>query len=112
MESIYFVMSWLCHRTCEHCYEDRFHPYYGDESNKSSPLPKPTSPASSITCLTAWSISTPATPGTQRPNHSRRRRNHARPCRERVLYPGLVQLRDKYRDQGGVELVVQTTGDI
>ena len=34
MESIYFVMSWLCHRTCEHCYEDRFHPYYGDESKQ------------------------------------------------------------------------------
>ena len=30
MESIYFVMSWLCHRTCEHCYEDRFHPYHGE----------------------------------------------------------------------------------
>ena len=33
-------------------------------------------------------------------------------CAGPVLYPGLVQLRDKYRDQGGVELVVQTTGDI
>ena len=31
MESIYFVMSWVCHRTCEHCYEDRFHPYHGEE---------------------------------------------------------------------------------
>jgi hypothetical protein len=31
VESIYFVMSWLCHRTCEHCYEDRFRPYVRGE---------------------------------------------------------------------------------
>lgn len=31
MESIYYVISWLCHRKCAHCYEDRFRPYYGDE---------------------------------------------------------------------------------
>ena len=31
MESIYYVMSWLCHRTCRHCYEDRFRPYYGED---------------------------------------------------------------------------------
>lgn len=34
MESIYYVISWLCHRTCKHCYEDRFRPYYGDELRK------------------------------------------------------------------------------
>jgi hypothetical protein len=27
MESIYYVMTWLCHRRCVHCYEDRFRPY-------------------------------------------------------------------------------------
>lgn len=31
MESIYYVMSWLCHRTCPHCYEDRFRPYHGPD---------------------------------------------------------------------------------
>jgi hypothetical protein len=31
MESIYCVLTWLCHRKCKHCYEDRFHPYYGEE---------------------------------------------------------------------------------
>jgi MoaA/NifB/PqqE/SkfB family radical SAM enzyme len=34
------------------------------------------------------------------------------PIRERVLYPALRQLGDKYRDVGGVELIVQTTGDL
>ena len=27
MESIYYVMAWACHRSCKHCYEDRFRPY-------------------------------------------------------------------------------------
>ena len=31
MESIYFVITWLCHRKCPHCYEDRFQPYYGED---------------------------------------------------------------------------------
>jgi hypothetical protein len=27
MESIYWVLSWACHRRCAHCYDDRFRPY-------------------------------------------------------------------------------------
>jgi hypothetical protein len=29
MESMYYVMTFLCHRQCPHCYEPRFHPYAG-----------------------------------------------------------------------------------
>ena len=29
MESIYYVLSYVCHRRCNHCYEDRFRPYHG-----------------------------------------------------------------------------------
>ena len=31
MESLYYVMSWACHRRCKHCYEQRFRPYVRDE---------------------------------------------------------------------------------
>jgi len=34
MESIYYVATFLCHRTCHHCYEDRFRPYYGAERDR------------------------------------------------------------------------------
>jgi hypothetical protein len=34
------------------------------------------------------------------------------PVREPVLYPAIAQLREKYKQHGGVELIVQTTGDI
>ena len=27
MESIYWVLTWACHRRCRHCYDDRFRPY-------------------------------------------------------------------------------------
>lgn len=27
MQSIYWVLSWACHRRCVHCYDDRFRPY-------------------------------------------------------------------------------------
>ncbi|MDH4384524.1 MAG: SPASM domain-containing protein [Caulobacter sp.] len=27
MESVYWVLSWACHRRCTHCYDDRFRPY-------------------------------------------------------------------------------------
>lgn len=27
MQSIYWVMTWACHRKCRHCYDDRFRPY-------------------------------------------------------------------------------------
>lgn len=30
MESIYWVMTWACHRRCAHCYDDRFRPYVRD----------------------------------------------------------------------------------
>ncbi len=30
MQSIYWVLSWACHRKCPHCYDDRFRPYVRD----------------------------------------------------------------------------------
>ena len=34
------------------------------------------------------------------------------PVRERILYPVLEALQEKYRDNGGIKVVVQTTGDL
>lgn len=30
MQSIYWVLTWACHRRCKHCYDDRFRPYVRD----------------------------------------------------------------------------------
>ncbi len=31
MESIYWVLTWACHRRCVHCYDHRFRPYVRDD---------------------------------------------------------------------------------
>ncbi len=99
MESIYYVISWLCHRTCAHCYEDRFRPYYGDDLKQ--------------------------VVGQSEANFARIIANFPvrlgkvilsggevllEPVRETVLYPALELLHEKYG--GAAKLIVQTTGDL
>ncbi len=31
MESVYYVLTYACHRKCRHCYDTRFRPYVRDE---------------------------------------------------------------------------------
>jgi sulfatase maturation enzyme AslB (radical SAM superfamily) len=118
MQSIYYVMTFLCHRTCHHCYEDRFRPYSGEdlrrvveESIHSHPhiienLPE------RMTYLDLEDCD----PQTLQP---REKTGHIilaggevmlEAVREKVLYSGLKLLRQKYGDE--VRLVIQTTGDI
>lgn len=49
MKSIYYVMTFLCHRQCPHCYEERFHAYYGDDLEGVVTESRSTSSASSTT---------------------------------------------------------------
>ena len=112
MQSIYYVISWLCHRTCPHCYEDRFRPYYGAERERVASE----SHANFKQIVGHF-------PQTMR---YRDRTDGGRektgtiilsggevlldPIREEVLYPALRQMWERYR--GEVKLVVQTTGDL
>lgn len=114
MESIYYVMTFLCHRQCKHCYEDRFHPYYGEE----------------LKGIVAQSRANfqriiENFPGrmTYLDTEDDLREKPGRiilaggeilldPVRESVLYPALELVSKRYREQGGVWLVVQTTGDV
>lgn len=114
MESIYYVMTFLCHRKCAHCYEERFRPYHGaeleevvDESRSNYARIIANFPDRMTYLDTADNL----------------RERIGRiilaggeilldPVRESVLYPALAQLHDKYRRQGGAQLIVQTTGDV
>ena len=111
MESIYFVISWLCHRRCRHCYDERFRPYRRDE----------------LTAVVAQSRrNVPRIVDHLPPSMTYRARDGGRrvgrvilaggevllePIRESVLYPAMEGLARRYRDAGGVRLIVQTTGD-
>lgn len=114
MESIYYVMTFLCHRRCTHCYEDRFRPYHGEELE-------------SVVAQSRSSFETIIDHFPDRMTYldvasdlaERRGRVILAggeilldPIRETVLYPALVRLHERYRDRGGVQLVVQTTGDV
>ncbi|HAB19690.1 MAG TPA: radical SAM/SPASM domain-containing protein [Verrucomicrobiota bacterium] len=119
VESIYYVISWLCHRQCPHCYEERFRPYHGNE----------------LTTVVSESRNSFAQIIDHFPESMRYRvpedagEDGAVPektgriilsggevlvpqVRESVLYPVIERIVAKYREAGGVNVVVQTTGDL
>jgi MoaA/NifB/PqqE/SkfB family radical SAM enzyme len=110
MESIYYVMSWLCHRTCAHCYEDRFRPYHGGDLRRvveqaASIAPRVIANLPDRLTYLDGCVEYPASvilAGGE---------ILLDPVRETVLYPALGLLRARYTGQGGVKVVVQTTGD-
>lgn len=119
LESIYYVISWLCHRQCPHCYETRFRPYQGaeltsvvEESRRNFEriidhfpetmryrVPEDASAAGEVPertgriILSGGEVLVPQT-------------------RESVLYPAIERIVSRYRQTGGVNVVVQTTGDL
>lgn len=118
MQSIYYVMTFLCHRTCHHCYEDRFRPYYGDDLNRVV--------EESVRCHPRIIENLPermtfldlndCDPQTLKPREKIGNIILAggevmlEPVREKVLYSGLDLLHAKYGKD--VRLIIQTTGDI
>jgi len=117
MESIYYVATFLCHRTCHHCYEDRFRPYYGAELNKvvGESVENHARIIENFPDLMTYLDMNDCHPETGRPREKIGRVILAggeillEPVRERVLYSALDLLAKKYG--GGVKLIVQTTGD-
>jgi hypothetical protein len=107
MESIYYVMTFLCHRNCPHCYEDRFHPYYGEDLERVAAESR----AHFASIIANF-------PDTMRFGPERKRGRIILAggeilldaVRESVLYAGLDLLWQKYGSD--VQLIVQTTGDL
>jgi len=119
VESIYYVMSWACHRRCRHCYEDRFRPYHGDaldsvvaEAERNFPRIVDHFPGR----MTYLDLEHPEADGRLAERVGRIIVSGGEalmdPVRERVTYPVLERLTARYRHAGGVKLVVQTTGDL
>jgi uncharacterized protein YfiM (DUF2279 family) len=121
MESIYYVLCWHCHRRCKHCYEERFRPYIREELESVVAEAERNAPAivanlpERMTYLEA--VSDPA-PGAAKFVEKTGKIIISGgdvltdPVRERVLYPTLKAITSKYRDHGGIKIVVQTTGDL
>ncbi|MCC7217940.1 MAG: SPASM domain-containing protein [Burkholderiales bacterium] len=119
MESIYYVMAWACHRKCRHCYEDRFRPYVRGELEavvQEAERNFPRIVANLPERLTYRDLDDPRPDGTFPEKTARVILSGGEslldPVRERVTYQVIDALREKYAAQGGVKVVVQTTGDL
>ncbi len=114
MESLYYVMCWQCHRRCPHCYEDRFHPYTGEELRQIVAESQAAFPAIIANLPPRMTFLDAA-------DEMREKRGkiilaggeilHAA-VREPILYPALELLHRRYKSEGGIEIIVQTTGDL
>jgi sulfatase maturation enzyme AslB (radical SAM superfamily) len=114
MESIYYVMTWLCHRTCAHCYEERFHPYYGDDLERVVAESRTNAPRIIANLPDRMTYADRADGGVDKPGSVILAGGEILldAVREPVLYPAIRQLRQKYSANGGVKIIIQTTGDI
>ena len=119
MESIYYVLSWACHRKCRHCYEPRFRPYV--RSALEAVVTEAEQNFARIIDhlpprLSYLDREHPAPDGSlaERPGRIILAGGEVllEGVRERVLYPAMQRIQARYRSQGGVELIVQTTGDL
>jgi MoaA/NifB/PqqE/SkfB family radical SAM enzyme len=121
MESIYYVMSWACHRRCVHCYEERFRPYVHEELAGVVAEAKAAFPRVIDHLPERMTYLDLETPEEDASSGYRERTGRIilaggelliDPVREEILYPALERLRLRYAEQGGVNLIVQTTGDL
>lgn len=119
VEAIYYVMAWACHRRCRHCYEQRFRPYVRAEleavvaeAERNFPRIVDALPER----LTYLDLDDVQPDGRPRERIARVILSGGEalidPVRERVTYRVIDRLREKYEAQGGVQIVVQTTGDV
>ncbi|MBC7493151.1 MAG: radical SAM/SPASM domain-containing protein, partial [Novosphingobium sp.] len=111
MQSIYWVLSWACHRKCPHCYDDRFRPYVRDALR-----------AVVSEGQAAWPRVLANLPDRMRWVDAKGRTQPTTlilaggellidGVREELFYPVLAGIRDRWGDDGP-RISVQTTGDI
>jgi hypothetical protein len=117
LESIYYVVTWACNRVCAHCYDARFRPY--PDGERSEMLARQAAQMPKIIGNLPHRLSF-RDPSDQQPDGTFPTRAGRvilaggevllPGVREKLLYPCLTRLRDKYG--GTAETVIQTGGDL
>jgi MoaA/NifB/PqqE/SkfB family radical SAM enzyme len=119
MESIYYVAAWACHRRCRHCYEDRFRPYVHGElagvvREATTNMPRIVDHLPER--MTYLDRRAPRADGSLPEKQGRVILSGGEflldALRDELSYPLVERLAARYRGAGGVQVVVQTTGDI
>jgi hypothetical protein len=119
MESIYYVMAWACHRKCKHCYDSRFRPYVRGALDEVVQEAK----ANHVKIvdhfpedMTYLDLEDPQPDGSFPRKVGRVILSGGEALldavRETITYPVIERLNARYARQGGIKVVVQTTGDL
>ncbi len=120
MESIYYVISWVCHRRCKHCYDDRYRPYSREALPEVINKLKADFPRivdnlpERMTYIDLERPSTTSASGyDERPGRIVLSGGEVLvdPVREEILYPLMDRLVEKYAQQN-VRIIIQTAGDL
>ena len=112
MESIYWVMSWACHRKCAHCYDDRFRPYVGDELE--TVISEGERAYEKIIGNLPDEMGFVDRDGRRRPGRIILAGGEVllEGFRQRIFYPALEAIQAKWGASGKARVFVQTTGDL
>jgi hypothetical protein len=113
MESIYWVLTWACHRRCVHCYDDRFRPYVRDELKAVIGEGQVAWPKIIENLPPRFSFQDPNEPDRKRIGRIILAGGEVlhKPVREALFYPVLEALQQRYSPQDA-KISIQTTGDI
>jgi MoaA/NifB/PqqE/SkfB family radical SAM enzyme len=119
MESIYYVAAWACHRRCRHCYEDRFRPYVRGELDavvREATQNMPRIVDHLPERMTYLDRRAPRADGSLPEKQGRVILSGGEllldALRDALAYPLIERLVARYRGAGGLQVVVQTTGDL
>jgi MoaA/NifB/PqqE/SkfB family radical SAM enzyme len=111
MQSLYWVLTWACHRQCRHCYDDRFRPYVRGELD--AVVSKGVNTFKSIIANLPAELSWIDTEGKERPTSIILAGGELliEPVREPLFFPVLAALNAKY-SHALPRIAIQTTGDV
>jgi hypothetical protein len=113
MESIYWVLTWACHRKCVHCYDDRFRPYVRDELKAVIGEGQAAWPKIIENLPRPMAFEDPKDPHHQKIGRIILAGGEVlhKPVREALFYPVLEALQKRYTP-AQAKISIQTTGDI
>jgi hypothetical protein len=113
LESIYWVLTWACHRRCVHCYDDRFRPYVRDELKAVIGEGQAAWPLILENLPDRFAFTDPRDPSRQKIGRIILAGGEVlhKPVREALFYPVLEALQRRYTP-ADVKVSIQTTGDI
>jgi len=111
MQSIYWVVTWACHRRCPHCYDDRFRPYVHDALERVIAEGQRAYPRilANLPDAMRWRDAAGASHSTSLMLAGGELLIDG--VRERLFYPLLDGIADRWGDDAP-RIAVQTTGDI